>query len=217
MIRPFQQLGFTLIEMIVSLAVFSVVVTIAVGALLVLISGNQRLQGEQSVMTNVAFALDSMTREIRTGYNYYCANSANASGVFNPSYNLNELDTPAVQIQDCPSGRPNNGNGTYQGVAFFEGGDSLTGGVATDNRILYYYDATAKSIFRRIGSGAPQRIISSDLDVVDANFVVTGTDEFGSVGDLEQPTVTIFLKVKEKKEAKTYEIETTVTQRILDL
>ena len=75
-----QNLGFTLVEMIVS-RYFSIVVTTAVGAMLVLISTNQQLQSEQNVMTNLSFALDTMTREIRTGYNYYCTTSdTNPSG-----------------------------------------------------------------------------------------------------------------------------------------
>ncbi len=66
------QRGFTLIEMIVSLGIFSIVSTMTVGSLLVLISGNQQLQGEQNAMTNLAFAIDSMTREMRTGSSYVC-------------------------------------------------------------------------------------------------------------------------------------------------
>ena len=66
--------GFTLIEMIVSLTLFSAVITIAVGAFLVLLAANKQLQEEQAVLTNLSFALDSMTREIITGTGYVATN-----------------------------------------------------------------------------------------------------------------------------------------------
>jgi prepilin-type N-terminal cleavage/methylation domain-containing protein len=218
MIHSHYRAGFTLIEMIVSLAIFSVVVTIAVGALLVLISGNQRLQGEQGVMTNIAFAMDSMTREMRTGFNYYCDSSPNNSGinVFNPTSDIDRIHVSLVN--DCPEGRPSGVPGTYHGVSFFEGGDSITSGVGR-NRILYYYDSSVgvKTIFRRVADGEPQQIIASNLIVENANFFVTGSAPLSSGANTVQPSITIFLQVKEAGEDKTYEIETTVTQRILDL
>ncbi|MEK7501416.1 MAG: type II secretion system protein [Patescibacteria group bacterium] len=57
--------GFTLIEMVVSLAIFSVVAVIALGALMRIISANQKAQAIQAAVTNVNFALESMSRELR--------------------------------------------------------------------------------------------------------------------------------------------------------
>ena len=120
--------GFTLVEMIVSLGVFSVVVTIAVGALLVLISSNEQLQKEQSVMTNLSFAIDSMTREIRTGRNYFCDArpnknaGANGEKIFQDGEVLN-----ATSTQNCIDGNPSDRD--YHGLSFVEGGRSVTGAV----------------------------------------------------------------------------------------
>ncbi len=213
MLKNFKKnkLGFTLIEMIVSLGVFSMVVTTAVGAVLVLISTNQRLQGEHSVMTNLAFALDTMTREIRTGYKYYCAETENifVSGSAHES-------TVGTNTRNCPNGRV---SGTRQGVSFYEGGDSLTGSGA--NRILYYYDTTTnpKTIMRRVGNTAPQSIISSGLYINDAQFYVSGSSELSATGDPVQPTVTIYIEAQEKNDptGKIYYLQTTVTQRSLDI
>lgn len=227
--------GFTLIEMIVSLGVFSIIVTIAVGALLALISGNQKLQGEQSIMTNISFALDSMTREIRTGYFYVCAD---ANSENQPVHDLNPPVSPPPKIfkvsdsdhdrlgestKDCPTGPPDNYK--FQGVSFWEGGNSITGGELVP-RIMYYYDVDAKTIMRRVVNNPPQPVISSGLAIVDADFIVTGSDREAS-GNTVQPTVTIYIKAvaKEDEDAystdpdsvKTYQLETTVTQRILDL
>src|SRR6056297_849303 len=101
--------GFTLIEMIVSLALFSVVVTISVGALLVLIASNRQLQDEQAVLTNLSFALDSMTREIRTGSAYVCRSRPNTSGssIFSDNEDLDGASFPGP---DCDTGRPQSGS-----------------------------------------------------------------------------------------------------------
>ncbi len=226
MIKKFLQKekGFTLIEMIVSLGVFSIVITIAVGALLVIISTNRQLQAEQSVMSNLAFAMDSMTREMRTGYSYYCESQPNddsgSEKIFKESStDHDDLDTD--ETQDCPDGRIDS-NHNLQGVSFMESGDSITGG---DNRILYYYvknssgEPNEGKIMRRVGNSAAQSITPSDLIITDAQFYVTGSDPQNVVStDVEQPTITIYLEAQEKNNPdKTYKLQTTVTQRVLDI
>ena len=64
------QRGFTLIEMMVSVALFSVVMLVSVGSLLSLIDASKRAQGIQSVMNNLNVALDGMVRAMRMGQNY---------------------------------------------------------------------------------------------------------------------------------------------------
>lgn len=213
------QSGFTLIEMIVSLGVFSVIMTIAVGALLILIASNRQLQNEQSILTTLSFALDSMTREIRTGSHYYCEVSNNRSTLFDntsPYWDLDNLDSS--DYQDCDDGRSPSGS-QFQGIAFFEGGDSITG--ASDDRILYYFDQTDHVIYRRVGAGAPQSIVSDGLYIVDAEFFVTGSKPLsdGSPWHDDQSAVTIIITAAESdaSDAKQHRIQTTVTQRTLDI
>lgn len=217
------QVGFTLIEMIVSLAIFSIIVTITIGALLVLIASNQKLQGEQSVMTNLAFALDSMTREIRTGTNFYCVEAASYSqsgpnNAFDSGFDLDSdigLDTIS-----CNSGVVTS-NTKLQGVSFIEAGDSVTGTAASVGRILYYFDETDsdnKMLKRKVGTGAGQPIVSSGLKIVDAEFFVSGSEPLsGGNTYYTQPAVTIHITAKELDNDKLYYLQTTVTQRTLDL
>lgn len=212
--------GFTLIEMIVSLGVFAVVVTTAVGAVLMLIATNQQLQGEQSVMTNLSFALDTMTREIRTGTNIYCVTRANYfdGGSDNEFDDSNSPESIIDDnVADCSTGRfPENHQ--LQGVSFYEGGGSITA-AAGARRIMYYYDADQKTLMRRVGNQDAQSIVSSGLVIQNAEFFVTGTSRLETTDDAEQPTVTLYIEAQEKDDssAKTYYISTTVTQRTLDL
>ena len=218
MIRKSLQSGFTLIEMIVSLAVFSVVVTISVGALLVLIATNQQLQNEQSVMTNLSFALDSMTREIRTGVNYYCdaQNSKNAGPNGRKIFRDGD-DLDFAPVQDCYDG--NAGNRNYQGMSFVEGGQSITR--TPDTRVVYFYDSTDGKIYRRVSGQDAQSIVSSGLYITDAEFFVSGSEplEAGGATSQDQSIVTIYLQARDINDtaAKSYEIQTTVVQRTLDI
>jgi prepilin-type N-terminal cleavage/methylation domain-containing protein len=228
MVSRTSQQGFTLIEMIVSLAIFSFVITIAVGALLMLMNTNKQLQGEQSVMTNLSFALDSMTREIRTGTFYYCDSQPSNSGtnnIFNSSNDLDadlllkDLSTNPVTYyaKDCPNG--NSSINQLQGLAFKEGGNSIT--KTPDKRILYFFDRTAGKVYRRVGSGAPESIVSSGITVKNMEFFVTGSKKqsLGGSGNLDQPSVTLFIEAAESSDptAKSYYMQTTVTQRTLDI
>lgn len=60
-------LGFTLLEMIISLGIFSVVMITAIGAMLSISSAQQKAANVQNIQDNIRFALESMTKEIRTG------------------------------------------------------------------------------------------------------------------------------------------------------
>ncbi|MFZ2593674.1 MAG: type II secretion system protein [Minisyncoccia bacterium] len=62
--------GFTLIEVMVSVALFSVVMTICTTALLSLVDANKKSQAIQSVMLNLNVALDGMVRSLRMGTGY---------------------------------------------------------------------------------------------------------------------------------------------------
>lgn len=75
-----QNRGFTLIEMIVSLAIFSIVAVVALGALVKIISANHKAQALQAAFTNLNFALDSMSRELRVGSDYHCDNTTKDYG-----------------------------------------------------------------------------------------------------------------------------------------
>ena len=212
-----QTAGFTIIEMIVSLAVFAFVITIAVGALLMLVAASRQLQGEQSVMTNLSFALDAMTREIRTGSFYYCdARSSKASGtIFDDN---TSLDTLGDTYQDCSNGNPSASLNKLHGLAFKEGGDSISG---LNERILYYFDKDEGKIFRRVGSRPAESIVSSGIFIRDAQFFVTGSKKssIGGGGISDQPAVTVFIEAAESNDAnaKPYYLQTTVTQRTLDI
>lgn len=66
------QKGFTLVEMLVSVGLFAVVMVIATGVIFSIFDGNRKQQAISSVADNLNFSIDSMVRDIKTGYEYRC-------------------------------------------------------------------------------------------------------------------------------------------------
>lgn len=65
--------GYTLIEMIVSVGIFSLVMLVVSGAYVSLIGLDRQSRATNELVTNLSFALESMSRSIRTGSNYVCS------------------------------------------------------------------------------------------------------------------------------------------------
>ena len=192
--------GFSLIELLVALGLFSFVITITTTGLLSLLDANAKSQTLRLAMDNLSFVLDNLSRNVRTGYNYLCYTSA-------PSGPDIGSDT-----DDCTDG---------EALAFTDG--------ETGNRVTYrlYNDSIERGVYDSdngiVNPSSPWRLVTaSNVKITDLEFLVSGTDYNTSTGagKDEQPTVTIWLTGKVgsfKKTASEFEIQTTVTQRILDL
>jgi prepilin-type N-terminal cleavage/methylation domain-containing protein len=65
--------GYTLIELIVSVAIFSIVMLVASAAFLSLISLDRKARATNDVVSNLSYVIDSMERSIRTGTAYHAS------------------------------------------------------------------------------------------------------------------------------------------------
>lgn len=190
-----QQHGFSLVEVLVSLTLFTIVITISVGSLLVLIDANAKAQNLQEVMTNVTFAVDSMSREIRTGRGYYCSN--------------NLPDSISIEAtQNCSQA---------SSISVVEGGSSLTAG-SGNSRIAYRIANGA--IERRVGDGNWLPLTSDKVTIDTMYFTVSDTATYSDASDMIQPTATIYIEgtAGTKEDLDTdFSIQTTVTRRVRDI
>ncbi len=125
--------GFTLVEMIVAIFVFSVVMVIATGALVSIIGANRKAQSVKSVMNNIAFSLDSMTRALRVGTDYDCGVSSCASDG-SESITFTDVDGRQIQYQLDES--------THQIERSIDGANfqALTAPEVTVDRMMFYVD-----------------------------------------------------------------------------
>ncbi len=64
--------GFTLVELMISIGVFLIIITISLGAILSVLDAGREARALKSVLTNLNFAVEAISREIKFGTNYYC-------------------------------------------------------------------------------------------------------------------------------------------------
>lgn len=101
--------GFTLIEIIVALMIFSVVSVVALAALIRIVDANKKAQTIQDAVVNMSFTIESMTRELRTGSAYYCV-------TLGPGTDLNVNSISGQNVGQCNGVSGTSGNGV--GFAF---------------------------------------------------------------------------------------------------
>ncbi|MEX0910038.1 MAG: type II secretion system protein [Candidatus Paceibacterota bacterium] len=87
--------GFTLLEALISVTLFAIVMTIAVGALVTIVDSNRKSQSMQLSVNNVNAAVDHMSWQIRGGSDYFCIDG----------------DGNAVQAENCTSANQQPGIG----------------------------------------------------------------------------------------------------------
>lgn len=179
--------GFTLIELLVSLALFTVVVVISTGTLLALVDANRQAQSVKSVVNNLNFALDGMTRTLRTGYTYHC----DTTGF--------DWDAGLLTPNDCSGGN--------EFIGFIDDHGDV---------VAYRYNSSNNQIERNIDDNGWLALTAAEVNITEMLFYVTGAP----LADGLQPTVTISIRGTAGSDAPTQtdlNIQTTVTQRILDL
>ncbi len=196
------QAGFTLVEMIVAVALFAVVMLVAVGALLSLTGANKKAQALQSVMNNLNIALDGMVRNVRMGTEYHCGPG---------SFMGNGTD-------DCTS----EGGGIV--FSFKPYCDPAICNASSQSRWIYEFigpTGNAGGYLARSEDGGSSwvQLTAPEVSIEDMAFYVIGTEP----GDLNhiQPKVLIVMQGQAGGESgktkTTFHIQATAVQRELDL
>jgi prepilin-type N-terminal cleavage/methylation domain-containing protein len=187
--------GFTLVELIVAVGLFSVVMLVSVSALLSLVGANRKAQSLQSVMNNLNIALDGMVRSIRMGTTYHCDGA---------TYTL------LTTVRNCADGD----------VLFaFEpfGGSSSNNGDQWVYAFIPPSGASSGYIQRSEDSGATWlRLTAPEVSIDEMKFYVAGSTE----GDFIQPKVVLELQgtvAGGTRAYSTFHIQATAVQRVLDI
>ncbi len=180
--------GFTLIEILVSVAIFSIIMTISLGALLSMSEANRKVQVLSSTINNLSFALDSMSRSIRTGDGYP------ASGSWNSTFLFTAFDGSAVTY--CLSDSSGIGCGTST---------SCTSGSC---RILRSINTGSGDIF------VPLTV--PEIQVTKFGFFVQGTVPSDKVQPKVSILISGVVPVTSTRNS-VFNLQTSITQRMYDL
>ena len=71
--------AFTLVELIIAVALFTLVAFISIGAILSVYDANKRAQASKTVVDNLNLSIENMARMIRFGSSYYCGISSSGT------------------------------------------------------------------------------------------------------------------------------------------
>lgn len=190
--------AFTLIEMMVAVAIFAIVMMIGVGALLTMIEVNKRAQAINSVMNNLNAAVEDMSRSVRVGSTYHCETSASA-----PS-----PDTLA-EPKDCATGG---------GLLFaFE----ATGGDPTNSADQVVYRLNGTQLERSLSAGAGGTwvaITAAEVKITNFQFYVTGSASYTSGNHVQPRLLMIIHGTASVPGGPTdFTVQSSVTERLLDI
>lgn len=193
--------GFTLIEMLVTVTLFAIIITIAVGSFTNAERTERQVSSLISAQSNVSLALEQMSREIRTGY-LFCHDPGSATyssrcdDAANATLPTCVVENPAssTPVWECPS------------LDFYDAGG---------NEVNYSWDGSA--LTESINGGAPQAVTGNTVSVRSLQFILSGQTE----GDHWPPRITVSLGIAASSTDPAvmndvFNLETTVSARTID-
>ena len=131
----------------VSTALFSVVMLISIGTIVSINNSNKKAQLSRTVMDNLNFAMENISRNLRVGVNYHCDISI----------------SPVTSPRDCSTGADS---------IYFDGSHSA----GESAQIVYRLNRDTRQIERSIDGGSTFiSLTSPELSIDNLSFFVTGT------------------------------------------
>jgi prepilin-type N-terminal cleavage/methylation domain-containing protein len=84
--------GFTLMEVMVAVSIFTIIVTVGIGALLTINNTHRKSQQDRAVIDSIHFALESMSRSIRTAKQWGTISTGNPSEFYFTDQNDSQIN-----------------------------------------------------------------------------------------------------------------------------
>lgn len=197
--------GFTLVESLVAVGLFTIVTTISSSAFLAMVNADRVSRSQRIATDNLSLALEDISRRIKTGAVYGC-DPVNNGGAVNStrdcaagaeSFAFTEQDrvTRTIYKRGIGQGDPN----------------SIPAGCGSLS-----YSIPGQGCILRFSRGVWIPITSHEIDVKKLTFVVDGSNST----DLIQPHVTILIEgfIQASPTVNTqFKMQTMATQRELDI
>ena len=176
-------------EMMVSVALFAIVMMVCVEVLLSLVTANRKAQALQSVMNNLNITLDGMVRPIREGSNFHCGGGLNTS------------------VQDCPAG---NTSFAFEPFGNTPANQPWVYSFSVDG-------SGVGRIYKSVNGQAPIAITAPEVNIEDMEFYVVGTARGDQTQPKVIIVIKGTAGTAGSKAATTFHIQATSVQRVLDL
>ena len=190
--------GYTIIETMIAVSLFIVIVMAGMSALLNANLLNRKSQDMHSILDNLSFIMEEMSRNLRIGYNYRCINDGNFS-------------TSIAVAKSCSNG----------GAIAFE--NAFGNRFSDTDQWVYKIESQdggiTFSISKSVDSGAnwvqlnPPEVAINSV----SGFSVLGAEP--PAGDRQQPFIIIKLvgTITFKNVVTPFYLQTSVSQRLIDV
>ena len=196
-----QNKGFTLLELMVSIGIFLIIITIGIQAMLNTGNNYHKTQDLRSSMDGMSFVMEEMARNIRLGSHYHC-----------------KAFTGSMELpQDCGTLSENALSLAFEnvdGTPYDETGANLE-----DQFIYRFSEVDGFGKIEKSVDGGDTFLDITPIDV-DIDLSKSGFSVFGSEApdDLLQPSVLIRISgtVLTKTTSTNFSIKTTVSQRAIE-
>ncbi len=194
--------GFTLVEILVSVALFTIVMVVALGALLALSTAMRKAETINSSVENLSAAVESMSRTIRTGLNYDCGLASVSS---DPAPVNCTNGATAIALYAVDGSKVSYCLGTAAGVC----------------------SSSGTSILRNVNSNGVSTgwvpLTSPEIKITTLRFYVEGACSAGGIGgcvpDTVQPRVTMLVSgsaMVTANQSSEFHLQSAITQRLYD-
>lgn len=199
--------GYTIIETMISISVFLILIMTGMTTLMNAFSLHKKSQNMRSAIDNLSFIMEDMSRNLRTGTQYYCLNNYDNDSFF--TSNINQRKSSPVD-----SG---NTRQLCWGIAF----EAAGGGAGGEDQWVYYIDGNGTIQKAVMGPYTDQtnftQLTPSEVKLASVSgFYVFGAGALP--GDKQQPLIKIILagSVTEKNVVSNFSLQTTVSSRRID-
>ena len=171
--------GFTLIEMLVTVGLFTIIITIAVGGFTNAIRTQRQVSSLIAAQSNVSLALEQMTRTIRTGY-LFCNTVGNTQAAAGNNPSGDDPDCGCVLSSTISPSAPSS-SWTCSALDFYN----------AEGSHIYYFLQNGTLVESSTLSAASEPLVGSAVSVKYLRFQLYGQVE----DDHAPPRVTISLGI----------------------
>ncbi|MFA6519203.1 MAG: prepilin-type N-terminal cleavage/methylation domain-containing protein [Candidatus Paceibacterota bacterium] len=126
--------GYTLIELIIATGLFSLIMLLASGAYLMMIGLQRQAQGIATGIDNLSFAIETMTRDIRTGTAYTCPGGTSNCTIDGSGIGFSFTDSDGSPVTYALSSN-----------SITQNGNALTDPSVDITALTFYVSGTSKS------------------------------------------------------------------------
>ncbi len=207
--------GFTLIEMVIAVGLFSIVMLVALAIILSVVDNNKKVHSVNVVVDNLNFAIDSMVRDIKTGKYYRCG-----YGMSIDVGDTSSCDNPPTDVVTLISTLYDNNKIVQYRYLVADANHSY--GRIVKQSCLFTSIGDTRSCVVGTDSVEESDLTSSEIDITGVTFVVRPGVPSSAQPALQPSQPTVFLLIKgtsaiNPTEASDFTIQTLISQRYLNI